>query len=173
MIPKDFQVQTGGNTDGFEPLPADTYQVEIEDIELKKDQPVYMKPAEIEDRFSFKFKVVEEGDWKNRYLWKEMRPVMSAGSNGYDPSILYQIFCAVNGIKPGELTEDEVKLVGSDQINQMIGQQLRLVVNQKPNAKGEIKNKITGFLPLKAGAVTKPKAENTPEIQIDDSDIPF
>lgn len=171
MIPKNYQVQQGGNSEGFEPLPADTYQVEIEDVELKQDVPVYKKPDETEDRFSFKFRVVDESEWNGRYLWKEMRPVMSAGSGTYDPSILYKIYCAVHNIKPGELSEDEVKSVGGDKVNDMVSKQVRIVVDQKANTKGEIKNRITGFLPLKVKAIPK-KAEPS-EIIIDKDYLPF
>lgn len=165
MIPKDFKVQTPEKS-SFEVLPEDTYQVEIEDIELKTDQPVYQS-EEVEDRFSFKFRVVEEGEHNGRYLWLDVRPIMSAGGTGMNASWLYKIYSAVNQVK---LTDEQAKSVGGDQVNDMVGKQLRVIVKQKPKQNGELRNKITDVLPLKTKLAPK---VDPGEIVIESEDLPF
>lgn len=172
-------MQQGGSGDGakFPPVPADTYQVRVVDITEKTNQPVYQKPGETEDKLGFEFVVVEGGEYKGRKFWQDVRPIVSSGSEGFSPSTLYRIFCAVNGVK---LSEDEAKSVGATDINGLVGKQVRLVVQQKPNQRGEVKNKITDFLPLKAKIDeplftpednAPPQEDSYPEI--DASDIPF
>lgn len=164
-IPTDYKMEAPVQGD-FELMPADTYDVEIENIELLENKPVFNKPDETEDRFKFTFRITD-GEFANRKLWIEARPVMSAGTANLTPSWLYRIYCAVNQVK---LSDDEAKGVSGDMVNAMIGRKLRVIVQQKATKKGDLRNKITDVLPLKQSAASKPKDD---VIQIDNDDIPF
>jgi hypothetical protein len=184
-VPDSFSMNRGSTDTGKYPLlPADSYQVVIKDIEEKKDQPVYQKPGETQDKLGFEFEIIEEGEYKGRKLWQDARPIISSGgdSNGkvFSPSTLYRLFCAVNNVK---LSQDEADSVGAKDINGLIGKQVRLVVQQKPNMKGDLKNKITDFLPVKSQIKPpiedfgdEPKDYVPPDyepVTIDPSEIPF
>jgi hypothetical protein len=129
----------------FDPLPEDTYEVEIEEIE-DRERDVYEKPGEKEIVVGFTFRIVEKGEFAKRKLWKDAPPVFWPGSQGGSPSTLYSIFSAVTGRKPNEA---ECKSLNAEDINGLEGKRLRVVVSQKQSRKGEIRNIITGFLPAK------------------------
>lgn len=154
MIPEDYKIPVQEKP-VYELLPDDTYEVEISKIDLRVDQPIYMKPDEVEDKFNFEFVILDEGEFKGRKQWKEVRTVMSAGSDGYDPSWLYKIFCAVNNVK---LTDDDAQTVSVNSINDMIGKRVRVVIVQKINKKGVMVNNIANFLPLKGTPVQNDSA---------------
>jgi hypothetical protein len=135
----------------FDPLPEDTYEVEIEKIE-DREREVFEKPGEKETVIGFTFRIVEDGEFKNRKLWKDAPPVFWPGTNSGNPSTLYSIFAAVTGKKP---TEAECKELGVGDINGLEGKRLRAVVTKKSNKRGEVRNHITGFLPVKSGKVAK------------------
>lgn len=175
-IPNDYNIPVSTSSgDDFELLPEDTYQVEITKLELRTDQPVYQSDA-VEDKFSFEFTITEDGGYKGRKLWLDVRTIMSAGFSGGSPSWLYRIFCAVNGVNLGE---DEVGSVNATSINEMEGKQLRLVVKQKLNGKGVLKNKIIDVMALKGkpteAITTDPATIPDPTIiaDVNVDDIPF
>lgn len=179
-VTDSFSLQkNSGDTAKYPLLPADSYQVIVKDVTEKKDQPVYQKPDEVEDKLGFEFEVIEEGEFKGRKLWQDVRKKISSGgdSNGksFSPSTLYRLFCAVNNVK---LSQPEADSVGATDINSLIGRQVRLVVQQKPNLRGELKNKITDFLPVKSQI--KPPIEDYPVLSHDEQvadigaeDVPF
>lgn len=168
MIPDDYKV-TPPERKEFDLLPEDTYEAVISKLELKKDVPVYQKPDETEDRFNFEFTITEEGEFKGRRQWLEMRPVLSAGGGNLSPSWLYKIFCAVNKIK---LSDDEAKMVLVDKINELEGKKLRIVVIQKTTGTGKLRNKVANVLPSKTGKpATEPVEDDT--FKIDNSNLPF
>lgn len=144
MIPEDYKmpVKSGGN---FEPLPEDTYQVQIAKIELKKDQKAY-KSEELIDKLAFTFVIVEPGKWFKRILWKDCRIIVNPAFEGGSASWLYKIFSAVNNVK---LTKEEASSVSIKDINAMEGRQLRLTVKQKVGNDGEIRNTVEDTLPIK------------------------
>lgn len=173
-LPSDYKLQTPEKKQ-FDPLPEDTYQAAIRKIELLKDQPVYQKPNEFEDQLEFEFEVIEEGQYKGRKLWQKVRPVMTAGWSGGQPSWLYKLFCAVNNIK---LNDEEAKATDANSINGMLGKQVRLIVKQKPDSKGNVWNRITDMLPVKAQIATDntlpmdtPPDDVPPPMPSEDSDI--
>ncbi len=166
-IPDGFKISTASKKE-FDLLPEDTYQVEVSNIELKKDVPVYQS-EDVEDKLAFEFTIVEEGMYKNRKQWLDVRPVMSAGGS-VQPSWLYKIFCAINQV---QLNEDEAKGISTKTINDLEGRQLRLVIKQKANQKGVLKNKITDVLPIKGQPLGEQPALVDDSIQLDNSDIPF
>jgi hypothetical protein len=177
-IPDNYTIPVS-SSDNLPLLPPDTYVVEITGLELRNDVQLYQS-TETEDRFNFEFTILEEGEFKGRKQWKEVRTVMSVGWSGGNPSWLYKIFCAVNNIT---VSEDDANKVTAQDINSMIGRQLRIVVEQKANQKGELKNKVTNVLPLKgAPIVEQPLIEDDAEPdfsedpdseKIDSDDIPF
>lgn len=166
-IPENYQIPIKEKGE-YELLPEDMYQAQITKLELRENQPVYQS-TDVEDKFSFEFTIVEEGAHKGRKLWLDVRTAMSAGWSGGNASWLYKIFCAVNNVK---LSEDDVKTVSARSINEMEGKQLRLVVKQKANQKGEMKNKIEDVLPIKGDALDYEPPTNTGD-EINVEDIPF
>jgi hypothetical protein len=154
-IPDEYQLPVAGSGKEYELLPDDVYEVVISKLELKKDQPIY-NSQETEDKFAFEFTVSEEGKYKGRKLWLDVRTVFSAGSTGFSPSWLYKIFSAVNGVN---LNDEEARSVTAKNINEMFGKSLRLVVQQKQNTKGDMKNKISNVMASKASN-TVPSVSN-------------
>lgn len=169
-IPQDYVPKTPPKKE-FDLLPEDTYETEITNLELRKDQPTFNDPTVLEDRYNFEFTITEEGDFKGRKMWKEMRPILSAGGGNISPSWLYKVFCAVNQIK---LSDEEAKMILVDKVNELEGKKIRIVVIQKPNKKGELKNKIGNFLPSKLVKISdQPMPEDDDTFQIDKGDLPF
>jgi len=168
-IPETYAIPISDKEE-FELLPEDVYVVEITKLELKSDQPVYQS-TELEDKFAFEFTIQEDGGYKGRKLWLDVRTSMSAGWAGGSPSWLYKIFCAVNGIM---LNEEDLKTVTANNVNEMIGKSVRLVVKQKLNTKGVLKNKIEDVMALKGSPLpSSPLPETKPEPIVGVDDIPF
>ena len=129
----------------FELLPEDIYEVEI--VEIKdRERNVFEKPDEKEMVAAFTFRITEPGHWQGRKLWKDAPPVMWPGSGSGSPSTMYEIYSAVTGKKP---SKDECDSIDIGEINALEGMSLRLVLKQKKNTKGELKNQISGYLPIK------------------------
>jgi len=130
----------------FDALPANLYQVQIGDITQKLKRP-WGSPQDSEaseEYLTFEFIILNEGDFRGRKLWKDVRPVPPTPSegNGFKPSWMWRIVSAVFA-KP--FTYQEGVSFSSNDINALIGRQLRLMVNQNP--KGEkIYNNITDVL---------------------------
>src|SRR3990167_11373769 len=150
----------------FDPLPEDTYEVEIEKLE-DKERDVFEKPGEKEQIITFTFRIAEQGPYEKRKLWKDAPPVLWPGSKSGSPSTMYAIYSAVTGKK---LNETECEALETDAINGLEGKSLRVVVTQKQSKKGEMRNAITGFLPLKNSVVSP--AAKTPKGELKDEDIP-
>lgn len=183
-VPKGtkFSRPEKGEKKEFDLLPSDTYEVVIDEIDLQEQATweTRSKSADeqvMEEVLEFRFEVTEEGEHKGRKLWKFAKPVMWPGSASGDPSTLYRIYCAANNDTLDESACDEV---GEDEINALVGKGLRVIVTQKKNMKGDLKNRVTEYLPLKKQK-TKKKTEEEVEIPViedDDGaikadDIPF
>lgn len=173
----------------FDPLPKDTYEVEITSLEFLPDQPNYNDPSVKEDKFKFEFTVLDDNTFtgadgkvlntKGRKLWKEVRTTMNAGWGNGKASWLYRIFCAVYQCF---LSEEETKSVEIASIKGMQGKRVRIVVQQKPGKKDPsiIYNEITDMLPSKTTSVGRADVNLTSELkdqpideEISVEDIPF
>jgi hypothetical protein len=153
--------ERGQSDQKFEPLPQDIYQAQILKVELKKGQKKF-NSEETEDIFAFTF-VVVDGKFIKRRLWQDCRMIMNPAWEGGSASWLYKIFSSANKV---ELTSEECDQIGTKQINELEGKQVRLLVKQKPKADGSIKNVIDSILtvnedipynPTKTSTFTKPK----------------
>lgn len=163
-IPQNYQLPTKkrGN---FSPLPQGAYNVEITDIELKENQPVWNKPNETADKFNFEFTVLDDkkmevrddagqisiGTTKGRKLWKLISTTMNAGWDKGQPSWLYRIFCAAYNVY---LDNKETGSIGPKAINGLVGHKLTVIVKQKPDKKDPsiIYNNITEVMPSEENA---------------------
>lgn len=132
----------------YEPIPANVYQVQIGDISEKYKTPWGKPDAEEKELYlTFEF-VILDGQYKGRKLWKDIRPVAPTPSEGgsFKPSWMYRLVSAVVG-HPLSLAEGINW--GAEETNNLIGRQLRLIVNQTPkNAQGRSYNNITEVLPI-------------------------
>jgi hypothetical protein len=122
----------------FEPIPANTYQVQISDLKEKWKAP-WGTPKDSEPTepyITFEFTILNEGDYKGRKLWKDVRPVSPIPSEdaAFKPSWLYRIVSAVIG---HPISYAEGVNWGVEETNGLIGQQLCLIVNQTPPKKRE------------------------------------
>lgn len=174
-IPDNYQLPVQEKKE-FDLLPEDMYEVIISKIDYLQDQPVY-NSAETEDRFKFEFTITEAGQYAGRKIWLEVRPTMTAGFKGGQPSWLYKIFCAVNHV---ELTDDEAKSVTATNINDMEGKGLRIMVKEKKSKTSEkYYNKVGDVLALKqqpnlSGEIDLvPEPEPAGDDDINVADIPF
>lgn len=178
MIDPNYQMPVSERKE-FDLLPANTYQVMIEKIELRPSQPVWGKEGEKEDRLNFTFVIIQEGKFKNRKLWKDCAIKVNPAFAGGSASNLYSIFSAANNIN---LTDIEAKSVSISDINLLEKKQLKLIVQQKLNKKGVMKNVIDGYLPaeqMEFSATLESEAKSLNEMQqpeedeIDVDSIPF
>lgn len=172
-IPDSYSIPVGQKKE-FDLLPEDVYQVQITKLDLKEDEPIYQSD-EVEDKFAFEFTIVEDGQYKGRKLWLDVRTAMNPAFSGGNPSWLYKLFCAVNNVVLGD---EESKSVTATSINDMLGKQLRLTVKQKMNQVGKMKNKIADALPLKGNALEWETAKPAEEVienpeDLDVEGIPF
>lgn len=157
----------------FEPIPANVYPVQVMDIKEKMKAP-WGSPAgspETELNLTFEFGVLE-GKYKGRKLWKDVRPVTPVPpDSGMKSSWLYRIVSAVYG---HYLTLNEGIDFGPNELNSLIGRQLRIIVNQTPpNAKGKSYNNITEVLTIE-GELEPLTADNVQtEGIVTGDDIPF
>jgi hypothetical protein len=160
----------------YDALPVDIYQVVIEDINIV-EKPKFKKPEENETQLSFTFLVLDEG-FEGRRIWKDIRPVMSSGSDKGQASWLYKLFVAVHKAEP-----EDVQMYGltSDELNAFIGKQMRLNIGQTPAKEdGTVYNKIEAMLPSKKDLPVpdlKTKRPETirdlpPAYKVKDEDIP-
>jgi len=136
----------------FAPLPANIYQVQISDIteKLKRKWGAPQDSEPTEEYLTFEFVILNEGEYRGRKLWKDVRPVPPTPSegSGFKPSWMWRIVSAVEG---HPLTFEQGVAFGPEQVNALIGRQLRLIVNQTPkNAQGKAYNNITDVLPVEA-----------------------
>ena len=162
----------------FEPIPADVYQAQIVDIRDNKKVP-YGAPKDApktEQYLTFEFTILSSNA-KGRKLFKDVRPVTPVPSDGsFKPSWMYKLASAVAG---HPLTYEEGTQFGLEQVNSMIGRQLRLIVNQTPkNAQGKSYNNITEVLSIQ-GEMEPLQADNVrtegiqPLTQEEVESIPF
>lgn len=146
-LPTSYTGVKSSEKPDFLVLPEDVYQVKILDIKLLENQPKFQS-TDVEDVLKFEFVVTEAGEFNGTKLFsKNIRPMLSAGSTGYSPSTLYKIFSAVFRVS---LSEEESKTVSAQNINDMIGKEVR--VHVKPitsKSSGKTYNTITDYLPLK------------------------
>jgi len=156
----------------FELLPEEVYEVVISSIE-EGERVVYQHPDEKEEIIKFTFEI-EEGEYKGRKLWKDCSPIMWPGSDKGSPSTLYLIYSAGTGKK---LSMEECEFVGLTEINELEGKRLRAIVIQKKSSKGELVNKVDGFLPARGVKIVESEESmiNTEleDNKINESDIPY
>ena len=129
-------------------LPANVYQVEIVSADKVMKVPYGAQPGALEEPFiAFRFGILTDGDYRGRMLFKDTRPVKPFPPfNGGKSSLIYEIGTAVRGGQA--YTKEEAEVFTPADINAWIGQQLRLVVIQKPKKDGTMGNSITGYLPV-------------------------
>lgn len=166
-VPSTAKVNHGGEE--RPPLPEDVYACEILDVTLA-EKPKYQNPTEKEPMFTFKFGVLEQGEHRGRWLFKDMRPILSAPEAGKSASNLYEFLSAIHG-RP--LTKEDCEAIGPDEINQLIGKQVRLTVKVTPKGK----NKVEGALKAKEILPTlgKPVSDlsDRSEPPVGDEESPF
>ena len=155
----------------YELLPVDTYNAIIEKIE--DDERTKYMSQEKEMYIKFTFQLTDRG-YEGRKLWANATPSLFAGSTGLSASTLYSILAAVNN---RNYTEEESQKITAQDVNDVEGRGLRLIVQQVLSQKGEMKNKISNYLPLK-GDMTKEEVANEemsdiPAVESEDPTIPF
>ncbi len=141
MLPESHRPKAPEETE-FIPLPEDTFQVHVSDINLKTKHNAFRN--EEEEGSDVEFLILDEGENRGRRLWKWVRPIMAAGNANNKPSWLYVIASKALG---REFTAEEVTLFSA---NVLIGKQLRAVVNQPQGKNGKTYNNIVQFQVKKA-----------------------
>ena len=131
----------------FELLPDDVYEVKVKDIE-KIVSPFKDDDGNEREVFKFTFNI-EEAPHQNRLVFKEVAPYAYISKKG--PSVLLSIF---NATEKRDLTEAEAEQIGSEQVNALIGKQLRVNLGHKTSAAGNEYNVVKGFLPSKLAPVS-------------------
>lgn len=133
----------------YEALPANVYQVQITDISDSLKAP-YGKPRDIPDEekeifLTFEFTILDEGEYRGRKLWKDMRPVPPTPPEGtFKASWMHRLVSAVQGMP---VTLANGVNWGAEETNGLIGQQLRIVVTRTDKG-DKVYNNITEVLPV-------------------------
>ena len=158
MISEDLKIDTSENKE-FELLPEDVYQVEIVDVnEVIRNK---YQSTEQETALRFKFKILE-GKYKNRLLFKTISPKWNEGFEEGQPSNLYVLMTTL-GWKGGVPTAQDV--------NNLIGKQLRVLVKIKKGKKGEY-NAIEEFIKTNKLVEKEKEEDDAPTIDdIEDIDL--
>lgn len=135
-------------TKEYELLPKDVYQAQLLDIENRTEQA--WNSNEMVDKIVFTFVLIEDGEHYGRRLWQHCTTKLSKYKGG---SNLYKVLAGLHG---RDFTDAEVaspeKIAGDDALNSLIGKQVRLTVGvvEKQTKKGEFKNTIESFMPVKS-----------------------
>ena len=153
-------------------LPQNIYNAIIDNLE-DDTRPRYNKPEEKEKYIKFTFRITEKG-YEDRKMWANATPSLFPGSSGLSSSTLYAILSAVNN---KNYTEEESAKITAQDINELEGKSLRLVIKQAPNQKGEMRNKIDTYLPAKENMTEDEKANEMldaiPTVESEDPNTKF
>lgn len=146
----------------YEAIPGNLYQVQVTDITEKLKAP-YGKPFDIPDEekemfINFELTILNEGEYRGRKLWKDMRPVPPTPPEKYKPSWMYRIVTAILGYSI--LYEDALNW-DMERTNALIGEQLRVLVT-KTEKGDKTYNNITEVLPIE-NSLSPIEANNEPE----------
>jgi hypothetical protein len=172
----------------FPPIKAGLYTVQVWDIKEILKTPYYPAgvavPADAEKNvpfYTFEFVILNDGEFRGRRLWKDVKPVAPIPPLGGRRSAkMWEIVSAIEG---HPFTYEEGKNYGKDAVNALIGRQLNVFVLQKPpKPNGKVYNDINAFTPCDSplSLYTKEEAEQRrAELQAKDSadinvdEIPF
>lgn len=123
----------------FDPIPADVYQVELLDIS-DKQAPTYNDKTKMETVLSFQFVLLEgkdgEKDLRGRNIWRNFVPnYFYEGNKGKNTTM--QIVEAILG---RERTIEEIAWWGIENWNDLLGKQLRVVIENTTKDKKTYSN---------------------------------
>lgn len=159
-INEDINAATSNGT--FPPIPTDVYQVQIKDVLTVKSKKYNSNEEQIQ--LNYKFIILDEGEFKGRFLQAWSTLVWFTGGQGQRaPSKLFMIIKAVHDFyykdkKTGtsSVSEWTPDMINATVINDLIGKQLRVSSSELPSG-----GKVTAFMPIK---VTLPewKEEDAP-----------
>ncbi len=147
MLPSNQIILKKEKTE-YPPIPSNIYQVELLDINLE-EKPAYKQPDKIENVYSFQFVLLAGKDkdgssLRGRNIWANFVPsYFYIGKNGKNN--LYKI---VEGLIGRELSQEEEANMSTDFINSLIGKQVRILVDNKPNKEGKVYSRIENYLPI-------------------------
>jgi hypothetical protein len=134
----------GAESKGFDPLPKGTYHVAITDASIEESGPNAKNPGANYIKFEF---TVQDGEFENRKLWT-------------NASLLPQALFTLKGIMASTGRDPNASVDIEEYVIECIGDELVLVVNQRPRQKeyadfeGQKENVIKGYKPLSGeGAV--------------------
>lgn len=133
----------------YELLPKDVYQAQLLDIENK--QETAWQSTELVDKIVFTFVIIEEGEFYGRRMWQHCTTKLSKFKGG---SNLYKVLVGMNDGK--DFTDAQIaspeEIAGDDALNALINKQVRISVGvtEKQTKKGEFKNVIESFMPVKS-----------------------
>lgn len=131
----------------YPPLPEDIYQVELLDI-TEETVPDKQFPGNMQEVLTFQFVVLDAGEYRGRSLFRRFVPTYLWRKNN-EKNALYQI---TKALICRDMTDDEISNFGTDQINMLVGYQLRVGTIQKAGTgknAAEIYTNIDKFLPKK------------------------
>jgi hypothetical protein len=144
-LSKDVELKTPEKKD-WPLIPEDVYQVEITDLTAEESDYMGQK----KEVFKFEFTIIEDGEHYGRKLWKRGSRVSPIPyKNGKNP-LTWRVASAV---AKHALTEEEGKAYIIDDMNALIGKQLRVTVSvTEPKPDGKQYNNVDSFLPAKGNA---------------------
>lgn len=117
----------------FDPIPKGIYQFELVDITLKEGKK--WNSEETEEKLSFKFACLKNGEFYGRYIWKDVSQKLSKYKGG---SALYIV---LTGLLDRQLTDEEVdnakEFLSPILLNDLIGMQVILALGQAESEKSK------------------------------------
>lgn len=138
----DSTIQINSSKSGnFEPIPEDTYQVQIVDIKQVKAETQWG----VKDKFQFNCAIVD-GEYKDRLVFVRATVSWFNGEGGKRPSQLFNLFKTVYAHYQPKVKVAEMDGVNGEMVNDLIGKQLITVVKLSPDGKY---NNVSDFMKIK------------------------
>ncbi len=134
-----------GSSEGaaFEPLPADMYQVVIDDVTERMGTK--LNTNEPQPQLMFKA-IVVEGENKGRFVYIFTSQSWFDGGTNSKPSKLYTLVKNIYTFYEPKADLKKIEEINTEMINGLVGKQIRITVEVTPTNK----NKVTGFMSIKA-----------------------
>lgn len=149
-LPADFQASGGQSS--YAPLPADVYQVQIMNIEIKEN--IFYKPEDPKSNPLNKYStqvtlvIIDDGEFYGRRLWDNFAPVIKPTTKK-GPTKAYKFVTTVLGTS---MDWDSCASFASNfgkNMKEFLGRQLRVSVETVAKQDGTPKNKIASYMEAK------------------------
>lgn len=147
----------------YEPIPENTYQVQIVDVKQVERQTQYG----LKQKFQFSCAVTDDEEYSGRLVFVSVNMSWFNGEGGKRPSALFNLIKTIYAFYKKDVKVAEVSEITGEMINDLIGKQFIAVV--KVNDKY---NNVTDYMKIKKKIEYEPKKAKGNE-NVNPDDIPL